>query len=539
MLRMMMRLCFFASPMTETNARNSLTKKTRKNSDILTPMDTMGRKAPSAVELEQAVLGALLLDGDSFLRVQDVLKEDYFFDEKNKYVFAAIKSLLEKNQPIDFYTVIEKLRSQQKLEFVGGEFYVSDLTMKVTSSANIEFHAHIIIERYVQRELIKICGETIRDAFEPGTDAFALLDETEKQIYEIKNQGMKRNYVGIETLISKALEQIEANSKQSSDITGVPSGIRSVDRITSGWQKSDLIILAGRPGMGKTAFALTMLRNAAILHKVPVAFFSLEMSAVQLVTRLISAEAEVSSENLRKGNISENEWNNLVSKTQVLSNAPVFIDDTPSLSVFELKAKARRLHSNHQIGLIMVDYLQLMKGDDVKESKMNREQEISYISRSLKNLAKELNIPVIALAQLSRETEKRADKTPQLSDLRESGSIEQDADLVAFIYRNAYYEKEEEQGLSKLIIRKHRNGAPGEADMVFKSNQQRFVDAADYNHMNTQIISMSSRMNDMEEEGWKNNLPNQNVFEKSGNTSTLNPFGDANDKDTEANFFDV
>lgn len=529
-------MSFFASPMTEMNARNTLNKKTRKNSDILTPLDTMGRKAPSAVELEQAVLGALLLDGDSFLRVQDVLKEDYFFDEKNKYVFAAIKSLLEKNNPVDLFTVIEKLRSQQKLEFVGGEFYISELTMKVTSSANIEFHAHIIIERYVQRELIKICGETIRDAYEPGTDAFTLLDDTERQIYDIKNQGMKRNYVGIETLITKALEQIEANSKQSSDITGVPSGIRSVDRITSGWQKSDLIILAGRPGMGKTAFALTMLRNAAIMHKVPVAFFSLEMSAVQLVTRLISAEAEVSSENLRKGNISENEWQNLVAKTQVLSNAPVFIDDTPSLSVFELKAKARRLHSNHQIGLIMVDYLQLMKGDDVKESKMNREQEISYISRSLKNLAKELNIPVIALAQLSRETEKRADKTPQLSDLRESGSIEQDADLVAFIYRNAYYEKEEEQGLSKLIIRKHRNGAPGEADMVFKSNQQRFVDASDYNHMNTQIISMSSRMNDMDEDAWKNNLPNQNVFAKS--QAPVNPFGDTNDNNNEANFFD-
>ena len=524
--------------MNETNPRNNNRATGRKNADILTPIDTMGRKPPSAIDLEQAVLGALLLDGDSLMRIQELLKPEYFFDEKNKYVFLAIQSLFDKNDPVDLLTVIEKLRSQEKIDFVGGEFYISELTMKVTSSANIEYHTHIILEKYIQRELIKICGETIRDAYEASADSFRLLDDTERRIYEIKNQGMKRSYTGIDSLVAKALKQIESNTKNTSDITGVPSGIQSVDRITAGWQKSDLIILAGRPGMGKTAFALTMLRNAAVVHNIPVAFFSLEMSAVQLVTRMISSEAEISSEDLRKGNLQEHQWQQLISQTQKLSQAPIFIDDTPSLSIFELKAKSRRLHSQHGIGLVMVDYLQLMKGDDVKEAKMNREQEISYISRSLKTLAKELNVPVIALAQLSRETEKRADKTPQLSDLRESGSIEQDADLVAFIYRDAYYGKEDEEstgGTSKLLIRKHRNGAPGDADMVFKNNIQRFVDSSEANIM-TSVMSFGSKMNDSDsEESWKNTVNNKgDVFGK--NNSEDNIFGDSGD--TGANFFD-
>jgi replicative DNA helicase len=511
--------------------------KLRKPPVAIAPLDSLGRKQPAAPEMEQAVLGALLLDKDAFLRIQEVLKPDYFYDEKNQWIFKAILRLFDAHKPIDLLTVIEELRKMERLEFVGGEFYISELTLNVSSAANIEYHTHIILEKYIKRQLIHIAGETIHQAFEPGSDAFTLLDDTEKNVYEIKNQGMKRNYVGINDLVQKALIQIEANTKQVSDVTGVPSGIQSVDRITSGWQKSDLIILAGRPGMGKTAFALTMLRNAAMMAKVPVAFFSLEMSAVQLVTRLISAEAEISSEDLRKGKLEEHQWQQLISRTQALKDAPIFIDDTPSLSVFELKAKARRLHSNNQIGLIMIDYLQLMKGDENKDVKMNREQEISYISRSLKTLAKELNIPVIALAQLSRETEKRADKTPQLSDLRESGSIEQDADLVAFIYRDAYYkgpeEVEEDTGAAKLIVKKHRNGSQGDAEMYFKAKMQRFVDVSEVNISN--IISMSSRMNQEEADDWKSKLPKNNQifgqappihnpFDQEGNSDSNNVF---------------
>jgi len=520
------------------NKNKSNFRQSKVKDSLVTAIDTMGRKPPSVPDLEEAVLGALMLDKDALIRVQDVLKVDYFYSEKNQFIFKAIQQLFDRNEPIDVLMVIEKLRAMEKLEIVGGEFYVSELTLKVTSSANIEYHAHIILEKFVQRELIKIAGETIRDAYEFNADAFALLDDTEKRIYEIKNQGMKRNYVGIDTLVTKALKQIEANTKTNSDVTGVPSGIASIDRITSGWQNSDLIILAGRPGMGKTAFALTMLRNAALYANVPVAFFSLEMSAVQLVTRLISAEAEISSEDLRKGNLQEHQWQQLITKTQSLSKAPIYIDDTPSLSVFELKAKARRLHSQNQIGLIMVDYLQLMKGDDVKESKMNREQEISYISRSLKTLAKELNVPVIALAQLSRETEKRADKMPQLSDLRESGSIEQDADMVAFIYREDYYNTGKEDsgpsngGMAKLIIRKHRNGSPGDADLFFKNSIQRFVDFSE--SQISSVISMSSKMNETED--WKSNLPDSSIFGNTTTSDIVNPFLDS-DSDTEANIF--
>lgn len=509
----------------------------RKNTEIITPMDTLGRKAPAATELEQAVLGAMLLDREAILRIQEVLKPEYFFEEKNQWVYKSIQILFDKNDPIDILTVIDKLKSLDKLEFVGGEYYISELSLKVTSSANIEYHSHIILQKYVQRQLIQIAGQTIKEAYEPSSDAFSLLDETEKQIYEIKNQGMKRSYVDIQSLVSKALKQIEENTQKTGDVTGVPSGIASVDRITSGWQPSDLIILAGRPGMGKTAFALTMLRNAAMIAKKPVAFFSLEMSAVQLVTRLISSEAEISSEDLRRGNLKEHQWQQIIAKTAALGKAPIFIDDTPSLSIFELKAKARRLHSQHGIEMIMVDYLQLMKGDDVRESKMNREQEISYISRSLKNIAKELNIPVLALAQLSRETEKRADKTPQLSDLRESGSIEQDADLVTFIFRDDYYnrdngvESEETGGIAKLLVRKNRHGAQGDADMHFVKKLQRFVDASEANI--APIVRAYSRMNDSDDvdDGASFEFsakPDKSIFDK-GTKGFDNPF--ANEED--------
>ncbi|MCK9480941.1 MAG: replicative DNA helicase [Bacteroidia bacterium] len=517
-------------------------KKDKKKTSYLVPQDNLGRRVPAAVEIEQAVLGALLLDGKALLRIQEILVDDYFYDDRNKAVYNAIFALTKKNEPIDILTVIEKLRETDKLEFVGGEFYVSELTMKVTSSANIEFHAHIILEKYVLRELIQICGETINHAYDAGVDSFSLLDETEKAIYEIKNKGMKRNYESIGNLVSKALTQINENKNHSSSITGVPSGIIGVDNITSGWQKSDLIIIAGRPGMGKTAFALTLLRNAAVGNKTPVAFFSLEMSAVQLVTRMISAESEISSEALRRGNLEEYEWQQLVTKTQALSEAPIFIDDTPSLTVFELKAKARRLHSQHKIGMLMVDYLQLMKGEDQNQSKvsMNREQEIGYISRSLKTLAKELNIPVIALAQLSRETDKRQDKMPQLSDLRESGSIEQDADMVAFIYRDDYYNKGDEDAYndggvaSKLIIKKYRHGSLGDANMYFSKKLQRFVDESESKIANF-ILPSKMNENDAIDNSFRDSISNKADIFKSNN-DVDDPF--LNSNDTDSNFFD-
>ncbi len=445
-----------------------------------TALDAGGKLPPQAPEFEEAILGAIMLEKEALKDAMETLQAKHFYVDAHQYVFECMIDIYNDNHPVDILTVTEKLKTKGYLEIVGGPYFIAKLTSRVSSAANLQYHAHIVIQKFIQRELIRISGQTLTDAFDETADAFKLLDATEKDLYEVKNDGMKRSYQEISDVMEIAIKQIEANVEKKDGLTGVPSGLKTLDHITAGWQKSDLIILAARPGMGKTALALSMLRNAAVDFHKAVAIFSLEMSAPQLVTRLIASESGLSSEKLKKGQLEDHEWAQLHSKIQRLSKAKIFIDDTPSLPVFELKAKCRRLHSKHNIELVVIDYLQLMRGEDSGNKNGNREQEISYISRSLKALAKELNIPIIALAQLSRDVEKRGgDKKPQLSDLRESGSIEQDADMVGFIWRPDYY-KFSESGyetdpyMAEIIIAKHRNGPTDTAKVKYINTLARF-----------------------------------------------------------------
>jgi replicative DNA helicase len=464
----------------------------------------LGRRPPQALDLEEAVLGAMLLEKDAPTRVLDVLMKEVFYHDSHQIIFSSIKRLFDEGEPVDLLTVTESLRRNAELEAAGGAYYITQLTNKVASSANIEFHAKILLQKYIQRELIRISGEIGKEAFEDTSDAFAMLDEAEKKLFAIKNDTIKKNYDTIDDLIVKAIKQVESLKESGSGLTGIPSGFSQIDRITNGWQKSDLVILAGRPGMGKTAFVLGVARNAAVDHKKPVAIFSLEMSSIQLVTRLISGETELEAKKFRSGKLEDYEWEQLNARVQTLSDAPIYIDDSPQLSIFDLRAKARRLKSNKGIEMLIIDYLQLMRGEETNKGG-NREQEISYISRSLKSLAKELEIPVIALAQLSRAVESRQDKIPILSDLRESGSIEQDADMVGFLYRPEYYdisvdaEGNDLTGVAEFIIAKHRHGETGKALLRFKSKLAKFEDIEYFeeNAGDTDSVTLGSRLNDM------------------------------------------
>lgn len=461
-----------------------------------------GRKPPQALPLEEAVLGAMLLEKDAPVRVLDVLIKEVFYHDSHQIIFEAIKRLFDVGEPVDLLTVTEDLRKSAKLEAAGGAYYITQLTNKVASSANLEFHSKILLQKYIQRELIRISGQIGKDAFEDTSDAFELLDDAEKKLYAIKNDTIKKNYDSIDDLIHKAIKQVEAMKDQGSGLTGIPSGFTNIDRMTNGWQRSDLVILAGRPGMGKTAFVLGIARNAAVDHKKPVAIFSLEMSSLQLVTRLISGETELPGEKFRSGKLADYEWEQLNARVRNLSDAPIYIDDTPQLSIFDLRAKARRLKSNKGIEMLIIDYLQLMRGEESGKNG-NREQEISYISRSLKSLAKELDIPVIALAQLSRAVEQRQDKIPILSDLRESGSIEQDADMVGFLYRADYYgftqdaEGNDLTGMADFIIAKHRHGSTGKARIRFRAEYAKFEDVEyfDDQEIGGSSVTFESKMN--------------------------------------------
>ena len=440
-----------------------------------------GKVPPQAIDLEEAVLGALMLEQNALTAVIDILKPEVFYREAHQLIFRAIQRLFSASEPIDILTVTNELKKSGDLELVGGPYYITQLTNRVASSANIEYHARIISQKFIQRELIRISSETIKDAFEDTTDVLELLDTAEKNLFAISETNIRRSTEDMQTLVKEAIEQIEAAKSHDSHLSGVPSGFTELDRVTSGWQKSDLIIIASRPGMGKTAFALSIARNIAVDFKRPVAIFSLEMAALQLVTRLISSESSLPAEKLRKGTLENYEWEQLNAKIGNLVEAPIFIDDTPALSAFELRAKCRRLKAQHDIQLVFVDYLQLMSS---KSKYMgNRQEEISIISRSLKSLAKELNIPIIALSQLSRAVETRAgSKKPILSDLRESGAIEQDADLVIFIYRPEYYRIDEDeqgnstQGLAEISIAKHRNGALKDIRLRFVPKFAKFID---------------------------------------------------------------
>ena len=453
----------------------------RDSSALLASALEAGKLPPQAPELEQAVLGALMLERNAVNEAIDILQAESFYVEAHKRIFGAILDLFKNDQPIDILTVTEELKKRGELDVVGGAFYISQLTSKVASSANVEYHARIISQKHILRELIRISAETTRDAYDDSADVFDLLDKAEQDLYAITSGNLKRNYEPMSDLIQDAIANIENAKSKTGGVSGVPTGFVELDRLTAGWQRSDMVIVAARPAMGKTAFVLSMARNIAVEHKKAVAVFSLEMSSTQLVTRLIASEAGISSEKLRKGELNDQEFAILHQHIARLTNAPIYIDDTPALNIFELRAKARRLKSQHNVDLIVIDYLQLMTGGGDNRGG-NREQEISSISRSIKSIAKELDIPIIALSQLSRAVETRGgDKKPMLSDLRESGAIEQDADIVCFLYRPEYYKIYEDErgstmGIGEVIVAKHRNGALDTIRLRFIPELAKFAD---------------------------------------------------------------
>jgi len=464
--------------------------------------ESLGKLPPQALDLEEAILGALMLEKNALTAVVEFLRPEHFYSDQHKEIYQAIIDLFKASEPVDMRTVVAQLRKNGKLEVSGGAFYVAELTSKVSSAANIEYHARIIIEMAIKRDLIQIASQVHHDAYEDTTDVFELLDKTENSIFQISDSNLRKNYDNMKSLMYKAIQELQEKKNHKDGLTGIPSGFSRLDRVTSGWQKSDLVIIAARPGMGKTAFVVSALRNAAVDFNLPVAIFSLEMASLQLVNRLISAEAELESEKIKKGNLADFEWQQLVHKTNKLSSAPIFIDDTPALSILELRAKCRRLKAEHNVQLIVIDYLQLMKG----EAGGNREQEIASISRALKGIAKELNVPVIALSQLSRSVETRGgEKRPQLSDLRESGSIEQDADIVMFLYRPEYYKITEWEdgtpsiGSAEVVIAKHRNGSLENVRLKFIG---KFTKFADYDAPDgfTPMSNIQSRMNSARDE---------------------------------------
>lgn len=447
-----------------------------------------GKLQPQVLDLEEAVLGAMMIDKKGVDDVIDILQPDAFYKDAHKHIFEAIVQLFTETQPIDLLTVSAQLKKNAKLELAGGDFYLIQLTQKISSSAHIEFHSRIILQKFIQRSLIRISTEIIEESYDETTDVFDLLDRAESKLYEVTQGNIKRSSETAQSLVLQAKKRIEEIAGQEG-LSGVATGFDKLDKITSGWQPSDLIIIAARPAMGKTAFVLSMARNMAIDFGMPVALFSLEMASVQLITRLISSETGLSSEKLRTGKLEKHEWEQLSTKVKNLEKAPLFIDDTPSLSIFDLRAKARRLVSQHGIRIIIVDYLQLMTAGGNGKGGGNREQEISTISRNLKALAKELNVPVIALSQLSRAVETRgSSKRPLLSDLRESGAIEQDADIVSFLYRPEYYKIDEwdddeaspTTGQAEIMIAKHRNGSIENVRLKFIGHLGKFDNLEDY-----------------------------------------------------------
>ncbi len=442
-----------------------------------------GRIPPQAVEIEEQILGAMLLEKEAIARVIEVLDDEAFHSDRHRKIYQAILSLFERGEPVDTITLAEELRRRGQLEAAGGESYLVELTLKVTSGANVEYHARIVLERALMRRLITETSAIAARAYLQTEDAFDLLDQAEQAIFKISESRLKRNYISMDKAVHDTLEMLESIHGKHGGVTGVPTGFRDLDTLTGGWQSSDLIIVAGRPSSGKTAFALSLAANAA-LHRsksTPVGIFSLEMSIQQLIMRLLCAESRVDAHAVRTGRLPEDDWKRLSIGAGRLAKAPIFIDDTASLGILELRAKARRLKAEHNIGVIIVDYLQLMQGPRNAE---NREKEISSISRSLKALAKELNVPVVALSQLSRAVEGRSDKRPILSDLRESGAIEQDADVVMFVHRQEMFvdpksEKfAEVQGRADIIVGKQRNGPTDDITLAFVNRYARFENLA-------------------------------------------------------------
>jgi len=480
-----------------------------------------GRIPPQAPDLEEAVLGAIMLEKDAVIAILDILKPESFYKDSHQKIFRAIVDLSMNQQPIDILTVTEELKKRNQLDEVGGAVYITQLTGRVASAAHLEFHARIVAQKYIQRELIRVSNEIQARSYDESNDVDELLDFAEAELFNIAEGNIKRETTKLNLLIKEAIHQIEEASKRDDSLSGVPSGFTKLDRITSGWQRSDLIVIAARPSMGKTAFVLTMARNIAVEHKQPVAIFSLEMSSLQLVNRLIVSETELPSDRIRNGRLEQYEWEQLEYRIKSLVEAPIYIDDTPAISIFELRAKCRRLKNLYDVQVIVIDYLQLMSG--TTDNKGNREQEVSNISRALKGIAKELDIPIIALSQLNRSVELRSgNKRPQLSDLRESGAIEQDADIVIFIHRPEKYGIDEDEngnslkGIAEIMVAKHRNGPIGEVILRFRDEFAKFVDldviSPLYEDAETPVVTFGSKMNNDIKPGLLN-LDHSNNFE--------------------------
>ena len=451
----------------------------------------LGRLQPQAVEFEKAVLGACIIEQDAFGTVSDFLKPQSFYDSKHQAIFQAIQSLAASNSPIDVLTVTEQLQKNGDLENAGGAAYLAELSSSMLSSAHLEYHARVVAQKALARDLINYTSHIQRLSFDETQDIESVMQEAEGKLFELSRSHVKKDFTQIDPVIEEAYKLLKKAAARTDGLSGIPSGFDRLDAMTSGWQNSDLIIIAARPAMGKTAFVLSMARNMAVDMRIPIAMFSLEMSNVQLVNRLLSNVCEIPGEKIKSGQLAQFEWAQFDINMRKLYGAPLYIDDTAQLSVFELRTKARRLVRECGVKMIIIDYLQLMNASGM--SYYSRQEEVSVISRSLKGLAKELNIPIIALSQLSREVEKRASnnpesvdsKIPQLSDLRESGAIEQDADMVCFIHRPEYYKLYKDnngndtKGMAQIIIAKHRNGAVGEIRLRFRSEHARFLNMDD------------------------------------------------------------
>ncbi|MCX7817436.1 MAG: replicative DNA helicase [Syntrophales bacterium] len=425
------------------------------------------RVPPQNIEAEQSVLGSILLDNKALYTVQEILTAKDFYRESHRKIFTAIQDLTERNEPVDLITLSNLLKDRNELDAVGGISYLSTLVDAVPSAANVDHYAKIVKEKAILRKLIDTATEILEKTYNADGDIEEVLDEAEHAIFEISEHKVRSSFTSLREIIKHSFITIENLSKRRELVTGIPTGFEKIDELTAGLQKSDLIIIAGRPSMGKTAFALNIAQYVAIEKGIPVAIFSLEMAKEQIAMRLLASTAKVDSHRLRKGFLGETDWPKLATAAGLLADAPIFIDDTPAITVLEMKAKARRLKAEQGLGLIILDYLQLMRSTGYKES---REQEISEISRSLKALAKELNVPVIALSQLNRKVEDRTNRRPQMADLRESGAIEQDADVIAFIYRDEVYNRSEdnpEKGIAEVIIAKQRNGPTGTIKLAF------------------------------------------------------------------------
>ena len=492
---------------------------------------SIGHVPPQDVEIEKALLGALLIDRDAFTVVSELISPETFWDPRHQKIYNAIQTLNVKELPVDYLTVMEELKREGTYEEVGAPAYIIGLTENVMSSAHIEHHASILRDKYIARQLISYSSRVATNAFDEGQDIKDVMQGAEADLFVISQNNLKQDYTQIDPVLKQARDAIQKAAANTGGITGVPTGYRDLDHVTAGWQKSDLIIIAGRPAMGKTSFALSLAKNIAIDEKIPVAFFSLEMNNLQLVNRLISNVCSIPGGKILNGQLTDDEWKRFDNNIGKMQGAPLYVDDTAGLSIFELRTKARRLVKEKKVELIMIDYLQLMNASGAKFN--SRQEEVSTISRSLKGLAKELDIPIIALSQLSRAVEQRPGeqgKVPQLSDLRESGAIEQDADMVIFVHRPEYYHILEDsqgnslKGMAQICIAKHRKGATKDVTLSFKGEFTRFANPDEYDEYATSSPTegsfRSSRMNG----GALNDDPLQGDDPFNGNISNDVPY---------------